>query len=240
MEVVAMEGSQSAVGQERGVHPSSFLKQPMFCLRDVCVRFGHLAALDHINLTINKGDFLFLTGSSGAGKTTLLRTLGGDVSPMSGQVLVQPEEPMIAKVFQDLRLMEKMRCIDNLYFSYDPQLYRSRREFSKDLKKLAKALNIEDRLHLRVRDANRGLAQKVAIVRALLARSQVLLADEPSSALDSENAFKIFDLLRFYNRKQGLTIVWASHQRELIKKFNGKIAHIQHGQLVHAGHTCFI
>ena len=159
---------------------------------------------------------------------------------MSGQVLVQPEEPMIAKVFQDLRLMEKMRCIDNLYFSYDPQLYRSRREFSKDLKKLAKALNIEDRLHLRVRDANRGLAQKVAIVRALLARSQVLLADEPSSALDSENAFKIFDLLRFYNRKQGLTIVWASHQRELIKKFNGKIAHIQHGQLVHAGHTCFI
>ena len=60
-----MEGSQSAVGQERGVHPSSFLKQPMFCLRDVCVRFGHLAALDHINLTINKGDFLFLTGSSG-------------------------------------------------------------------------------------------------------------------------------------------------------------------------------
>ena len=95
-------------------------------------------------------------------------------------------------------------------------------------------------MHLKVRDANGGLKHKTALIRALLTRPQVLLADEPTASLDKENAHKIFDLLNFYNVKRNLTVVWATHNRELVKNFPGKIVHIENGKLVYSGHACFI
>ena len=209
-------------------------------LQDVSVRFGRVWALKNIQLSIERGEFIFLTGVSGAGKTTLLRVLAGDLAPSKGRVLNGCPDQFIAKVFQDLRLIESLSCADNLKLCYDSRVYRSQKEFADDLKQLANIFSIEDRLHLKVQDANGGLKQKVAILRALLARPEVLLADEPTSSLDKDNAFQLFDLLNFYNTKRAMSIVWASHSRELVKQFNGKIIHINQGRLVHAGHACFI
>ena len=209
-------------------------------LEDVSVKFHHLWALRNITLNIERSEFLFLTGVSGAGKTTLLRVIAGDLLPTSGRILHSQQLAFVATIFQDLRLLDGMSCMDNLQLCYDTQIYRSQREFLDDLKQLSKILHIDDRLNGKLADANRGLKQKVAILRALLSRPDILLADEPTSALDKDNAFQLFDLFNFYNSKRKMTIIWASHHRELVRQFNGKIIHINNGRLAHRGHACFI
>lgn len=214
----------------------------LFYLDNVSVEYGDLKALKSVQLTIEKGEILFITGSSGAGKSTLLKILSGDILPHSGRMIGphQDKNHFVAEVFQDLRLISNLSCLENLNLSYDPNIYRNRSEFNQDLKELAKVLGILDRLDLKISDANGGLGQKIAIMRALLSRPTVLLADEPTSSLDYESTKKIFDVLSVYNIKRGLTVVWASHNREIVKKFSGRIIHLDNGKLIYSGHACFI
>ena len=211
-----------------------------FRLQDVSVRFGAIEALKNIDLSIGRGEFLFLSGTSGAGKTTLLKVLSGDQAISGGRVESCWHQQFVVTIYQELRLIETLSCLDNLRLCYDPRLYRSGREFISDLKQLTQIFHLSDRLNIKIKNTNRGLQQKIAILRALLSKPQVILADEPTSALDKDNAFQLFDLFNFYNTKRKTTIIWASHNRELIKRFNGKIIHINQGRLIHTGHTCFI
>jgi len=212
----------------------------LFYLEDVSVSFGKKRALRNVQLSIEKGEIVFITGVSGAGKTTLLKVLSGEINPTSGQVRCPNRSIFISQVFQDLRLMGKMTCRDNLMMSYDSSVYASKAEFLQDLNELSRVLGIKDRLDLKVNEANGGLKQKVAIIRALLSRPDVFIADEPTSSLDSDNAQKLFEVLNLYNVKRGLTVVWASHNKELVKKFTGRILHLDNGKLVYSGHACFI
>lgn len=218
---------------------------PLFYCEDVCVTYGDIRALKNVQLTIEKGEVVFLTGASGAGKTTLLKVLSGLIEPTSGKIL-RPKvgngkkNIFISNVFQDLRLMGKYTCEENLLFAYDSSLYDSKSEFVQDMYELAKILGIRERLGLKVNDANGGLKQKVAIIRSLLTRPDVLIADEPTSSLDTENARRLFDVLNLYNAKRGTTVIWATHNKELIKSFTGRIIHLDNGKLVYSGHACFI
>lgn len=218
---------------------------PIFHCDDVSVTYGEIRALRNIQLTIERGEVVFLTGASGAGKTTLLKLLSGIVEPSSGKV-VKPDffegkrKLFISNVFQDLRLMGKYTCEENLMFAYDSSIYDSKAEFMQDLNELARILGIKDRLNLKVNDANGGLKQKVAIIRALLTKPDVLIADEPTSSLDTDNARRLFDVLNLYNAKRGTTVIWATHNKELIKNFTGRIIHLDGGRLVYSGHACFI
>lgn len=213
----------------------------LFHLDNATVKFGKTVALNNVSMTVNPGEVLFITGKSGAGKTTLLNVLAEDVVPNSGKVFSpDAKTTFVAQVFQDLRLMENKTCEENLWVSYDPSLYKSKNEFFKDLEELASVLGFKDKLNVKVKDANGGLKQKVAMVRALLSRPQVLLADEPTAALDKESAIKLFEILNYYNVKRNLTVIWASHNRDLVKQFPGKILHLDAGKLIYSGHACFI
>ncbi|MCK5883072.1 MAG: ABC transporter ATP-binding protein [Bacteriovoracaceae bacterium] len=217
----------------------------IYYLEDVSVQFGHITALKSVELSIEQGEVIFITGASGAGKSTLLKVLSGEIEPTGGSVKraesdLKGKRIFSSRVFQELRLMERMSLEDNMKLSYDPTVYRSRNEFNQDMMELSKVLGIDDRLQLKARDANGGLRQKVSIVRALLARPDIFIADEPTSSLDFDNARKLFDLLNIYNVKRGMTIIWASHNGELVKKFSGRIVHLDKGRLVYSGHACFI
>ena len=210
----------------------------IFSLEEVSVTFGKIRALDSVDLTVRRGEILFITGASGAGKTTLLRVLSGETKP-EGCVNL-PASLFIAPVFQDLRLFSKKTCEENLLTSYDPMQYSSKNEFMQDMGDLCSTLGIDNRMALRMIDANGGLRQKIAILRALLAKPDILIADEPTSSLDYNNAKKIFDILNLYNLKRGLTVIWASHNRELVKGFTGRIVHLDNGRLISSGNSCFI
>lgn len=220
---------------------------PIFYCEDVSVQFGEIRALKNIQLTIERGEVVFVTGASGAGKTTLLKLLSGLAEPTSGKI-IRPnafnsnskKSLYISNVFQDLRLMGKYTCEENLMFAYDSSVYNSKNEFIQDMHELCRILGIKDRLGLKISQANGGLQQKVAIVRSLLTRPDVLIADEPTSSLDTDNARRLFDVFNLYNAKRGLTVVWATHNKELIKSFSGRIIHLDNGRLVYSGHACFI
>jgi ABC-type multidrug transport system ATPase subunit len=219
-------------------------KNILFRFNGVSVDYGNLRALDNIHLIIEKSEVVFITGRSGAGKTTLLKVISGVVEPNEGSVeknLQWGSRPLfLSQVFQDLRLINKKTIYQNLMLVFDPKIFGTKDKFLDDLHELARLLGIQDRLHLKVSDANGGLVQKTAIIRALLGRPDIFIADEPSSSLDLENAQKIFDLLSLYNIKRGMTVIWASHNRDLVARFSGRIVHLDGGRIIHSGHACFI
>lgn len=217
--------------------------KPLFHLDQVTVDYGNIKAIKNIQLSILEKDIFFVTGPSGAGKSTLLNVLAGEIQATSGKIhLPQDEKPdyFVAQVFQDLRLMHDYTCEENLWFSYDPKFYSSKDSFQKELFELARNLGVYDFLSQKIDRCNGGLKQKIAMIRALLSRPDALLADEPTAALDRESSYRLFELLNHYNQKKGLTLVWATHNKELIKQFPGKVAHLDQGKLVYSGHACFI
>lgn len=213
----------------------------LFSTENLSVKYGSVTALDGVDFKLHQGEIVFLTGVSGAGKTTLLKSLCGLVEPTGGRILrLDSRKVFTAPVFQDLRLQMNQTCEQNLWAAYDASVYQNKREFESDLLELAKILGVQSRLDLKIKDCNGGLKQKIAFMRALLCRPDVILADEPTAALDYENARKMFDILNLYNVKQGLTVVWATHNKELVKKFTGRMVHMDKGRLIYSGHACFI
>ena len=216
-------------------------KSTLFRLQDVSVNFGNIKALRNVELSIESGETVFITGVSGAGKTTLLKILSGELKASSGFVQrPSPRVAFITHVFQDLRLQNNKSCLENLMTVYDPNMYTSKKDFLQDLDELTKVLGVDNRLHLKVYNANGGLKQKIAIIRALLTKPDVFIADEPTSSLDFANAKRFYDILNLYNVKRGLTVIWASHNKELVQNFTGRIVHLENGKLIYAGHACFI
>ena len=215
----------------------------LFHLDNLSVEYGSVRALKSVQLTIYPGEILFVTGPSGAGKTSLLGVLGGHIEPTSGKAILpqsRSSKHFVSTVFQDLRLFQKKSCEDNMWMAYDSSVYASKADFFRELEDLARMLNVYDHLNQKIEDCNGGLKQKVAMIRALLSKPTALLADEPTSSLDKDNSYRLFEVLNHYNHKKGLTLVWATHNKELIKQFPGKIAHLDQGRLVYSGHACFI
>ncbi|MFZ8934083.1 MAG: cell division ATP-binding protein FtsE [Bacteriovoracaceae bacterium] len=221
---------------------SGVSRSALMTLEDISMDYGTTKALSSINLTIQAGEVLFLTGPSGAGKTTLLKLMGKNIAPSSGQVNyhVDSKSHFIGKVYQDLRLIPGHTCEKTLDQAYDRSIYKSKKLFLSDRNELCRILGISDRLNLKIKEANGGLKQKVAIIRALLTKPSILLLDEPTSSLDLSNAKKLYELLSFLNVKRGITVVWATHNKDLVKGFSGRIVHLEKGKLIHSGHACFI
>ena len=212
----------------------------LYTLQDATVEYGRIKALDNVQFKVSLGEIVFLTGASGAGKSTLLKLMAGHTELNQGKIKRPQGDHFVSMIFQDHRFMERKSCEDNLWVSYDSKIYRNKNEFYKEMIEFAEVLGIKDRLGLKIKDANGGLKQKVAFIRAMLCRPSILIADEPTSSLDYENAKKIYDILNLYNTKRGLTVVWASHNKDLVKKFNGRIVHIDKGKIIYSGHACFI
>lgn len=213
----------------------------IFSLENVTVNFNGIMALKDVSLKIAKGEMLFITGASGAGKTTLLKLLTRDLNPTSGEMQwVSSDKLFVAPVYQDLKLMENLTVEENLWFAYDKKIYKTKKYFASEVKELIHLLGMGDRMHLKVSVANGGLRHKTAFLRALLTRPDVIVCDELTAALDADNAKKMYDILNLLNVKRGLTVIWATHNRDLITKFSGKIIHLDKGRLVHTGQSCFI
>ncbi|SFU75410.1 putative ABC transport system ATP-binding protein [Clostridium sp. DSM 8431] len=192
-----------------------------------------IAVLNNINLDIEKGDFIAIMGPSGCGKSTLLNILGCIDIPDSGEYIIGDKEvnfkrlnslsevrnKKISFVFQNFALIKDFTVLDNVAL---PLKFRgiSRKERQRVAKKYLKELEIEDLESKSIRELSGGQQQRVAIARALAQETDIILADEPTGALDEENTNKIMNVLKELNIKFGKTIIMVTHDKQVADKAN--------------------
>lgn len=188
-------------------------------------RFGgnNVRALNNVNISVEKGEYIAIMGESGSGKTTLLNILAALDRPTGGQVLLKGHDITaisekdisafrrnnLGFVFQDFNLLDTFNLKDNIFL---PLVLSGKKynEMNKRLKPLAAKLGISDLLYKYPYEVSGGQKQRAAIARALITSPQLILADEPTGALDSRSAD---DLLKLFNdiNRDGQTIVMVTH-----------------------------
>jgi putative ABC transport system ATP-binding protein len=201
-------------------------------------------ALQGVTLTIERGSFVAIMGESGSGKSTLLNLLGCLDRPTSGSYLLdgtsvetmdrdslaEVRNQKIGFVFQNFNLLPRMDAQENVEL---PLLYKPTETPNQDeLCRLALTnVGLAGREHNFPAQLSGGQQQRVAIARALINKPQILLADEPTGALDSHNGAEIMKIFQALNQLQGITIAMVTHSDE-IAAFAGRIIHFRDGLIV--------
>jgi len=187
-------------------------------------------ALNGITMTIESGEFTSLVGPSGSGKTTLLQLIGCLDQPTSGQVVINGKETTglsrnqradlrkgtIGFVFQFFALIPTLTAYENVEM---PLLLNGKNsaERKKRVMELLEAVDMADRAHHRPDQLSGGEQQRVAVARALSTNPTMILADEPTANLDTENGQQVMDIMAKLNRETGTTFVFATHDPRVIK-----------------------
>jgi cell division transport system ATP-binding protein len=188
---------------------------------------GH-RCLSYINLQINQGQFLFITGTSGAGKSTLLKLLYGAEKPSTGSVLVDGHSVgklrgdrlaklrrTIGVVFQDYKLIENRTVGENVAFVLWAQGYAPQ-EIRRRLIPTLKLVGLADKVNQYPKQLSGGEQQRISLARAIISTPSLILADEPTGNLDGENSRQILRLLQKMN-ELGATIIVTTHDQNLIR-----------------------
>lgn len=207
----------------------------MIKLTNVSKQYGEKQILKDINIDIKEGEILGLIGLSGAGKSTLLRIINGLETATSGALEVS-EDLRMGFVFQSFNLVNSLSVFDNISLALD-SANLSTDEIEIKVREVLSLVGLKAHEDLKPKQLSGGQKQRVGIARALVADVDVLLCDEPTSALDPFTANEIIGLLGELNQKLGLTIVFVSHQLEIVRDFCDRIAIIDNGKLCELGDT---
>ena len=205
-----------------------------------------VAALDDINVRIEKGEFVFLTGASGAGKSTFLKLIYAAQMPSSGQVLVAGKNleklressiPYLRRnigvVFQDFKLLKNRTVFENVAITLEV-LGAKRAVTRHRVMTMLTHVGMQNRLEAYPQELSGGEQQRVAIARALVGDPTILLADEPTGNLDKEMTTEIMQMLRDFNLR-GTTVIVATHDQSLIARFDTRILRLDRGHMVEGG-----
>ena len=203
---------------------------------------NQVVALDHIDLSVQKGEFVAIVGASGSGKSTLLHILGSVDKPTEGKVLIEGTElsamnrtqaaifrrRKVGLVYQFYNLIPTLTIRKNILM---PLLLDKRKPNQEYFKQIVHSLGIEDKLESLPSQLSGGQQQRAAIARALIYRPALLLADEPTGNLDRKNSEEIIDLLKLSNRNLDQTILLITHDEKIALEAD-RIVTIEDGKIV--------
>lgn len=213
-------------------------------LQQVSKRFGHVTAVDRVDLAIEDGEFFVLLGPSGAGKTTTLRIVAGLERPDGGRVLLGGDDvsdtpPALrdcAFVFQQYSLYPHLSVFDNIAFPLRSPLRRTDEgEIRRRVGEVAALLHIESKLERKATALSGGEMQRVAIGRALVRNPKVFLMDEPLSSLDAKLREELRVELKRIQRASGATVVYVTHDQVEATTLADRIAILEHGRIRQVG-----
>jgi putative ABC transport system ATP-binding protein len=205
---------------------------------------GKVAALKGVSLALNGGELTLLMGPSGSGKTTLLSILGCMLAPTEGTVRIRehstagldPEElarlrrEHIGFVFQSFHLFPTLSTTDNVRLALDVRGERSRAAKVRSRAALAK-VGLGHKIKAYPRELSGGEQQRVAIARAIVGKPSIILADEPTAALDGENGQAVMKLLAEIARERGHAVLIVTHDPRLLP-FADRVVHIEDGRII--------
>jgi len=198
-------------------------------------------AVDGVSLSVDRGEFLSIVGSSGSGKTTLLNLIGCVDKPTSGSIIINAMKveglkdgeltkiraTTIGFVFQQFFLLPTLTARENVEL---PSLFNKRTNLKNWAKELLALVGLENREDHLPSQLSGGEMQRVAIARALINDPKILLADEPTGNLDSQNAKIIIEIFKKLNQK-GLTVIMVTHNIELAQQAT-KVIHLKDGKFL--------
>ncbi|QCD39786.1 ABC transporter ATP-binding protein [Duncaniella sp. C9] len=199
-------------------------------------------ALENVNLTIEKGEFVSVMGPSGCGKSTLLNIVGLLDEPTSGSVIIDNttigkmsdsklaafRNSKLGFVFQSFHLINSLNVLDNVEL---PLIYRSMSasERQRHVREVLERVGLSHRLRHMPSQLSGGQCQRVAIARAIVGNPEIILADEPTGNLDSKMGAEVMDLLHSLNKEDGRTIMMVTHNEQqarqtdrIIRFFDGR------------------
>ena len=206
------------------------------------------SALSEVQLQIDRGEFVFLVGSSGSGKSSLLRLMLREEKPDSGDLFVLGENlrtlpqrrvasyrRKLGVVFQDFRLLPNKTVYQNIAFALQV-IGKSRAFIETSVPDVLRLVGLEDKSSSFPAALSGGEQQRVAIARSLVNRPELLLADEPTGNLDPDNSKEIMGLLSRINLS-GTTIVMATHDRGIVDQMQRRVVEIKEGRIVRDAET---
>jgi putative ABC transport system ATP-binding protein len=210
-------------------------------VQNVCRRYGSngngVAALRGVTLAVRPGEFLALAGPSGSGKTTLLNILGlldrpdegrvffegADVSTLGERQRTFLRRERIGFIFQNYNLIPVLTAYENVeYFLLRQNLPSA--EIGQRAMEVFRIVGLSERARLRANALSGGERQRVAIARALVRDTRLILADEPTAALDQQNGREIIGLMKQLNRERGVTFVFSSHDPAILEEADRVVA----------------
>lgn len=202
-------------------------------------------ALKNVSFTVTKGEFVAVVGESGSGKSTLLNMIGALDTPTSGKVFIDGKDTFSMKennltifrrrnigfIFQSFHLIPELTVEQNIIF---PVLLDYKKPDKRYLEELLTVLNLKERRNHLPGQLSGGQQQRVAIGRAFITRPALILADEPTGNLDTQNSSEVIALLREASRKYAQTIIMITHNRSIAASVD-RVLHVSDGILTDLG-----
>ncbi len=215
-----------------------------FCRAEfIYISKGGTEALHNINLKVEKGEFVFIVGSSGAGKSTFLKLITCEERPNEGQVLIDGQDishirkgkiPYVRRkmglVFQDFRLIDHMTVYDNVAFAMRV-VGASPKAIKKRVPYILGLVGLQHKAKHYPTEMSGGERQRVGLARALVNNPSMIIADEPTGNIDPALSYEIVDLLSAINER-GTTVLMVTHEHSLVKHFHKRIIQIHSGEIV--------
>ena len=216
----------------------------MITMENVTMKYptGTLALKD-VNLHIEKGEFVFIVGSSGSGKTTMLELMLRELVPTKGKIKVagfdysklkRRQIPKVRRklgfVFQNFRLIKDRTVYENVAFA-QRVIETPARYIRRQVPAMLTLVGLADKYKSYPRQLSGGEQQRVALARALVNKPDIILADEPTGNLDSKNTWEVMNLLEDINAK-GTTVVGVTHNREMVNAMKKRVVTLKKGVIV--------
>ncbi len=200
-------------------------------------------ALNHVNIKIEDGEFVFVVGSSGAGKSTFLKLIMHEEKPTEGEVICNEYSSATMKkrqvpyyrrtmgiVFQDFRLIPKMSVYDNVAFAMRV-IGAKEKEIRKRVPYILQLVGLSQKARSMPNELSGGEQQRVSLARALVNNPKLIIADEPTGNVDPEMSHEIVELLTKINNA-GTTVIMVTHEHDLVRSFQRRVIVIKNGEVV--------
>lgn len=242
--VGSVEPAENVESTEPKVNPIPPAYQPIISLKHVDIYQKDILILSDVNLSVEKGELVYIVGKTGGGKSSLLKLLYGEVAPHCGEAVVagfdmnavKPDQIQMLRrklgiVFQDFQLLYDRSVYENLKFVTKVTGWKDKHKRDERIDEVLERVGLKTKGHKMPHQLSGGEQQRVCIARALVNYPDIILADEPTGNLDPETSYDIFRLFKEIS-EQGTPVLIATHDYLIVDKIPARVLFIEQGKVI--------